>query len=89
MPRATDNRPLVDRLQKRILKKQGGSSDPQPSLGDRFLTDSDSTLHLQSVKAIKERVGALVMVTDCLTKALTGGEVSATRHTTTGGEVRP
>lgn len=69
MGHALDARPLLVRLQKRIEKYEGVTA---------ATLVTDQLLHKQSVEAVRECIKALELVTDCLSKALTGGEVSAT-----------
>lgn len=53
MATALDNRPLLVRLQARILKKQGG----------KMLSDVDITLNQQSIHAIEQLLSALESLT--------------------------
>jgi hypothetical protein len=52
MPKTTDTRPLVERLQKRVLKLHGGNAVQVNQIAGGYLTDSDSALHQQSVEEI-------------------------------------
>ena len=68
MGHALDTRPLLVRLQKRIEKYEGVTVAPLVT---------DQALHKQSAEAIRECIKALELVTGCLSRALTAGEVSA------------
>ncbi|MGE8098060.1 hypothetical protein [Pseudomonas fluorescens] len=64
MPHVLDGRPLLVRLNARILKKHGGAADNPIPITARFLTDTDSALHQQSVEMINELAQVLKLLTD-------------------------
>lgn len=58
MPKTTDTRPLVERLQKRVLKLHGGNAEPVNQIASGYLAESDSALHQQAIEEISRLIAA-------------------------------